>query len=103
MTTVSAQFPQTSSDKIVQPKAPPSEQGRGRARGVVPSSVGSLSEGPSVPARIFTQVQPETDTPNTVVPGKLTFECSDVYVFMDTSRISVDVRIVKCSRVQCSE
>ena len=50
-----------------------------------------------VPARIFTQDQPETDTRNTVVPGKLTFECSDVY------RLSVDVNIVKCNRVRWSE
>ena len=90
---VSAQCPQTSSDHIIPPEAPT----RDREREVVPSSGGSFSGRPLVPARIFTQDQPETDTPNTVVPGKLTFECSDVY------RLSVDMKIVKCNRVRWSE
>ena len=97
--TVSAQFPQTSSDHIIPPEAPT----RDSKRGVVPSSGGSLSGSPLVPARIFTQVQPETDTPNTVVPGKLTFECSDMYGLLDTSRLSVDMIIVQCKRVRWSE
>ena len=58
---------------------------RGRGRGSAFPLEGSRGEGPLAPARIFTQAQQEADTSNTVVPGMLTFECSDVYVFVNPS------------------
>ena len=59
--------------------------GQGRERGSAFSSEGFRGEGPSAPAQIFTQAQQEADTSNTVVTGMLTFECSDVYVFVNPS------------------
>ena len=82
-----AQSQRATLGRMAQPVAPAMFQvgGRGGGRGAASSSAGFHGEGPSALARIFTQAQQEADTSNTVVSGTLTFECSDVYVFVNPS------------------